>query len=124
MCLGFGQTIALADNSSMQLRNHPIMVFWGYTRWPPIWIDYHGISESTLRGEVGVLRKARSYPYNHRQIFLTIEHEGAEYTGCLLMEYEFLGEYMARLLNDCLGMTIESIGSLEVPLTFETIKKV
>ena len=100
------------------------MVFWGYTRWPPIWIDYHGISESTLRGEVGVLSKARSYPYNHRQIFLTIEHEGAEYTGCLLMEYEFLGEYMARLLNDCLGMTIESIGSLEVPLTFETIKKV
>ena len=40
------------------------------------------------------------------------------------MEYEFLGEYMASLLNDCLGMTIESIGSLKVPLTFETIKKV
>ncbi len=39
------------------------------------------------------------------------------------MEYEFLGEYMARLLNDCIGMTIESIGSLEVPLTFETAKK-
>ena len=40
------------------------------------------------------------------------------------MEYEFLGEFMARLLNDCIGMTIESIGNLEVPLTFETVKKV
>ena len=39
------------------------------------------------------------------------------------MEYEFLGEYMAGLLNDCIGMTIESIGSLEVPLPFETVKK-
>ena len=39
------------------------------------------------------------------------------------MEYEFLGEYMARLLNDCIGMTIESIGSLEVPLAFESVKK-
>ena len=70
-----------------------------------------------------MLRRALSHPGNPRQIFLTIGHEGAEYIGCLLMEYEFLGEYMARLLNDCIGMTIESIGSLEVPLTFETVKK-
>ena len=39
------------------------------------------------------------------------------------MEYEFLGEYMASLLNDCIGMTIESIGSLEIPITFETDQK-
>ena len=107
----------------MQLRKHPIMAFWGYTRWPPIWIEYQGTNESTLGGEIGVLRRAQSHPCNPRQIFLTIGHEGAEYIGCLLMEYEFLGVYMARLLNDCIGMTIESIGSLEVPLTFETVKK-
>ena len=70
-----------------------------------------------------MLRRARIYPYNSRQIFLTIEHAGAEYIGCLLMEYEFLGEFMARLLNDCIGMTIASIGNLEVPLAFETVKK-
>ena len=52
-----------------------------------------------------------------------MEHEGAEYIGYLLMEYEFLGEYMARILKDCMGMTIESIGSLEVPLALETGKK-
>lgn len=70
-----------------------------------------------------MLRSALSYPYNPRKIFLTIEHERADYIGCLLMEYEFLGEYMASLLNDCIGMTIESIGSLEIPITFETDKK-
>ena len=99
------------------------MAFWGYTRWPPIWIEYQGTSESILQGEIGVLRSALSYPYNPRKIFLTIEHERADYIGCLLMEYEFLGEYMASLLNDCIGMTIESIGSLEIPITFETDKK-
>ena len=113
---------AFAWQLSMQLRKHPIMAFWGYSRWPPIWIEYQGTNESTLVGEIGVLRRALSHPCNPRQIFLTIGHEGAEYIGCLLMEYEFLGVYMARLLNDCIGMTIESIGSLEVPLTFETKK--
>ena len=99
------------------------MAFWGYTRWPPIWIEYQGTSESILQGEIGVLRSALSYPYNPCKIFLTIEHERADYIGCLLMEYEFLGEYMARLLNDCIGMTTESIGSLEIPITFEPDKK-
>ncbi len=42
-----------------------------------------------------------------------MEHEGGE----------FLGEYMARILKDCMGMTIESIGSLGFPLAFETSKK-
>ena len=39
------------------------------------------------------------------------------------MEYEFLGEYMTKFLKDCIGMTIESIGSLDVPLALETLKK-
>ena len=117
---GYKASETFAWQLSVQLRRHPIMAFWGYTRWPPIWIESQGTTESTLRGEIGVLRRALSYPHNPRQIFLTIEHEGAEYIGCLLMEYEFLGEYMTRLLNDCIGMTIESIGNLEVPLAFET----
>ena len=108
---------------SMQLRKHPVMAFWGYTRWPPIWIEYQGTSESILQGEIGVLRSALIYPYNPRKIFLTIKHERADYIDCLLMEYEFLGKYMASLLNDCIGMTIESIGSLKIPITFETDKK-
>jgi len=107
----------------MQLRNHPITSFGGFAIWPPIWIDYQGTSEATRRGEVGVLRLVRNSPYNVRQIFLTIEHEGAVYTGTLVFEYEFLGEYMTNFFKDCRGMTIESIGSVEIPLTFDTLKK-
>lgn len=107
----------------MQLRNHPITSFRGFAVWPPIWIDYRAISEATRRGEVGVLRQVRNSPYNVRQIFLTIEHEGAEYTGTLVFEYEFLGEYMTNFFKDCRGMTIESIGSVEIPQTFDTLKK-
>ena len=66
-----------------------------------------------------MLQKAQCYPYNHRLIFLTIEFEGCEYIGCLIMDFEFLGEYMEMLLAHCLGMSIESIGSLEVPFTFD-----
>ena len=107
----------------MQLRNHPIMSSSGFALWPPIWIDYQVSSEATRRGEVGVLRKVRNSPYNVRRIFLTIEHEGAEYTGTLLTEYEFVGEYMTRFFKDCMGMAIETIGSLEIPLAFDTLRK-
>ena len=99
------------------------MTHWGFSRWPPIWIEYPGTSKALLQGEVGVLREVRYSRDNPRRIFLTMEHEGAEYIGYLLMEYEFFGEYMARILKDCMGMTIESIGSLEVPLALETGKK-
>ena len=100
-----------------------MMSIFGYALWPPIWIDCQGIRESTLRREVGVLRKIRNSPYNVRQIFLTMEHEGVMYTGCLSMQYEFLGEYMGNFFDYCTGMTIETIGSLEIPLAFDTLGK-
>ena len=50
-----------------------------------------GTRESTLRGEISVLRRALSYSYKPRQIFLTIEPEGADYIGCFLMESRILG---------------------------------
>ena len=107
----------------MQLRKHPMMTYFGFSRWPPIWIDYKGLSESNLRGEVGVLRNARCYPYNHRQIFLTIEHQGADYTGCLHLEYETLGDSILAFIQNCIVMTIESIGGLEVELDMGSLKK-
>jgi hypothetical protein len=103
----------------MHLRDHPILKTLGLYRWPPTWVEYQGPNESPPKGEVGVLRKVRCYRHNRRFVFLTIEFEGNEYIGCLMMEFEFLGEYMEMLLEACLGMSIESIGSLEVPFTFE-----
>ena len=107
----------------MQLRNHPITSFRGFALWPPTWIDYRGTNEATRRGEVGVLRLVSNSPNNVGQISLTIEHEGAVYAGTLGFEYEFLGEYMTNFFKDCRGMTIALIGSVEIPLTFDTVKK-
>ena len=100
----------------MHLRDHPTLL--GFYRWPPTWVDYQGPSEATPKGELGVLRKVQCYSYNSRVIFLTIEFDGCEYMGCLVMEFEVLGAYVGLLLEDCLGMSIDSIGSLEVPLAF------
>ena len=107
----------------VHLQNHPLMVFRGYSVWPPIWVDHTGTSESIPSGEVGVLRQVRCYPDNPRRIFLTMEYEGKDYTGCLLMEYEFSCESIVKLLEGCTGLTMEAIGSLEMPLAFGTCRK-
>jgi hypothetical protein len=107
----------------MQLRDHPIMSFRGYSVWPPIWIDHTGTGTETPRGEIGVLLDARRYPENPRRIFITIKHNQAEYTGCLLMEYQFACDSVLRLLNDCSAMSIKDIGSVELPLAFGTFRR-
>jgi len=89
------------------------MSFRGFALWPPIWIDNQGTREA--QGKIGVLRNVRNSPFNGRRIFLMIEHEGAQYIGTFVMEYELLGEYMTKFFKDCIGMTLESIGSLDVP---------
>ena len=40
------------------------------------------------------------------------------------MEHEFSCIAMMKLFENCIGMTIESIGSLEVPLAFEILIRV
>jgi hypothetical protein len=108
----------------MQLRSHPMLMYCGYALWPPVWIDYQDKNSSKTGGEIGVLRNVRYPSESRRQIFLTMEHEGAEYTGCLFMEYDFSFIAMLKVLENCIGMNIESIGSLEVPATFEVLLKV
>ena len=102
----------------MKLRNHPTFSCRGFNLWPPTWLS-QGISTSTPQGEVGILREVRWYPDNPLRLFLTIEHDGAEYEGRLLMAYDLLSMAMVALLEDCKGMTIEAIGSLEIPFVFE-----
>ena len=99
------------------------MMFRGYSLWPPVWVDHTGISKSIPSGEPGILLKVQCHPDNPRRIFLTMEHEAAEYTACLLMEYEFACESIGRLLAANTGLTMEQVGSLEVPLAFDTFRK-
>jgi hypothetical protein len=107
----------------MKLRDHPIMSYRGYSVWPPIWVSRIGTMPQSFHGEVGNLRRARSSSDRAGRIFLTIEHEGVEYTGCVLMEYQFACESILALLQGCHGMSIEAIGSLDLPLAFGTFRK-
>ena len=95
----------LLGDYSVQLRSHPTLSYQGFNLWPPPWIR-QGKSTSIPRGEVGVLRDVRWYPDNPLGLFLTMEHEGAEYHGRLLMEYDLLSMAMWRVRN-CRGMTID-----------------
>ena len=110
--------IDVATPSSVQLRSHPILSYRGFNLWPPTWVS-PSKSTSTPQGEVGVLRKVRCYPDNPLRLFLTMEYSGAEYEGRLLMEYDLLSMVLVSLLETYTGMTIESIGNLEVPFVFE-----
>jgi hypothetical protein len=48
-----------------------------------------------------------------------MEYAGAKYEGRLLMEYDLLSMVLMSLLENCKGLTIESIGNLEVPFVIE-----
>ena len=105
----------------MEFRDHPLLSFQGSTLWPPVWIDEHA-SELSSPKEVGVLREVRYDLDNPCRIFVTMEYEGVQYIGCILMQNEFFGEYMAGLLKKFTGMTIDSIGSLEISIATKTLE--
>lgn len=99
----------------MQLRDHPTFLFRGFNLWPPTWIGRVTCPSAPI-GEVGVLRDVQWHPDIPLRVLLTMELEGANYQSRLLMENDLISMVMVSLLEDCKGMTIESIGSLEVPV--------
>jgi hypothetical protein len=70
----------------------------------------------TPQGEVGILRDVRYYPYiNDRRMFLIMHHRGADYIGCLLFDDRSFCSEIVSLLPHYYGMTIEAIGSSDLP---------
>jgi hypothetical protein len=83
--------------------------------WPPIWVGIGATKGKNPQGEVGHLKDVRCYANKLRRIFLTMEDEGAEYTGCLLFEDQLSCEWVAGVLQGHRGRLIEEIGSVELP---------
>ena len=103
----------------MQLRNHPLVSYRGRHTWPPIWVCRVGTSkEKTPNGEVGLLKKVLYEPDSRGKIFLIIEHEDAEYVGCLLFDSRGFCETLTELLLNSCGMSIEALGSLDISPAF------
>lgn len=110
----------------MQLRDHPLVAYRGYSMWPPIWVGI-SVRGQSPPGEAGHLREVRAYPDKPRRIFLTMEHAGAHYVGCLLFDEQIYCERVAEVLRRCCGMLIKEIGDLDIPLPLdfaETYRKV
>jgi hypothetical protein len=100
----------------MMLRDHPLMNYRGLRNWPPIWTWRGGSGErGTPRGEIGVLRDvflSRVEPRS--RVYLIMEHDGAEYMGCLIFNEEKICGQLCQLLARHCGVAISAIGSLDL----------
>lgn len=98
----------------MELRKHPEMTYRGLRNWPPVWVS----SDKRVKrptGEVGVLVEvAPSKIDPENKCFLTIKHNGAAYTGCLLFDDGRVGQKVSKLLRRHLRYPIEFIGGIDL----------
>jgi hypothetical protein len=100
----------------MELRKHPLMTYRGAGNWPPVWTWFSG-KKNTLRpsGEVGTLVDvAPSKIDPDGKCFLTIDHEGTSYVGCLLFDDGPFCQQIARLMQRHLHYPLEYIGGIDL----------
>jgi hypothetical protein len=96
----------------MQLRKHSLLTYHGFPAWPPVWVAVS--SGTAIAGEVGSLKRVRLHPDRPRCVFLTIEDNGVQFTGCLIVEFQFAAYALEDLLKHHIGVSIRSIGDLEL----------
>ena len=63
-------------------------------------MGYAATTGKSARGEVGRLKEVRCYLQNPRKIFLIVDYEGFEFTGCLLFDDAVACEQMANFLKN------------------------
>jgi hypothetical protein len=89
--------------------------------WPPIWIGLGATKGKSPQGEVGRLKEVRCYANKPRRVFLVIDHDGEQYTGCLLFDDTFFSEQMCNFLKGYYGMLTNALGDLDVPLDLNLV---
>lgn len=100
----------------MHLREHPLMTYRGCRVWPPDWIRKHWArpGENIRHGEVGLLKEVVYDPYRPGRILLIIQHEDAEFLGCLVFDNASFCERIAEHMLRHYGSRIEDIGSSDI----------
>ena len=102
----------------MLLRDHPLMSYYGFPSWPPTWTWVDGGQNKHPQGEVGILREILLSNINPAgKCFLSIDHEGSTYMGCLLIDDHAFCAQIVKLLQDCCNRPIAEIGSLDISYT-------
>jgi hypothetical protein len=98
----------------MQLRDHPLVSFFGRHSWPPVWTWIGGQRDQYLRGELGVLKEVRLSERPAQKCFLVMEHENALYMGCLLISDHAFCEQIFELIGKHRGYSVKAIGDINV----------
>ena len=102
----------------MHFRDHPLLSYYGFPSWPPVWTQARGNSINTVRGEVGILKGVVARDIGRStKCFLIIEHDGEQYVGTLLISDAAANAFFYRFLQDQIGRTIKEIGELETSHT-------
>ena len=102
----------------MLFRDHPLLYYRGVPGWPPAWIWTGGLDNKHPRGEVGILREillSNIHPRN--RCFLSIDHEGSTYVGCLLIDDDAFCKHITELLQSCCNRSIAEIGIFDLAYT-------
>ena len=102
----------------MQLRKYPANRFSDLRNWPPVWLRLGRVNAKaakTCAGEIGILKEVRCHEDRPGRIYLTVAYNGAAYVGCLLFDDERSCQRAFEHLRRCYGMSIEAIGSSELP---------
>jgi hypothetical protein len=90
------------------------MTYRGAPSWPPTWVSADQSSKRPS-GEVGVLIDVESSKVDpENRYFITIKHNGASYTGCVLVDDGRFGQKLSRLLQRHIHYPLEVIGGLDV----------
>ena len=65
----------------MQLRDHPLIGFGGFSSWPPYWVDTTTPGGDKPRGEIGTLEKVTMRNDVQKVLFLWVDYNGSRYVG-------------------------------------------
>jgi hypothetical protein len=99
----------------MELRDCSSIFYGSIGSWPPVWVRKGDHANETLRGEIGTLKEVRASilkPY--QRCFLIMEHDGAEYVGCLLFRDQAACKEIYNLLLRQHGRPMRDIGGIDV----------
>ena len=103
-------------NTSVKLRDHPLIAYHTRPSWPPIWV-WIGLDKNRHpEGEVRILKKVSAHTERPR-CFLTIEYENGLYMGCLFVGDHSFCQQLTTILQQRLGSNIEQIGDLDLSST-------
>jgi hypothetical protein len=101
----------------MELREHPLVTYYGLPSWPPKWSPIEQPRDKTLIGELGILKRVSYSSMSGYCCHLFVEYEGRDYIGTVLIDDAAFCRHLYFVLHHHLNLSIEEIGSLDMSYT-------